>query len=134
MPVLNIRRTYYFMDSRKEYKIYLDGEKIGTVSFGETRQFEINEGEHLLYLKANWVRSPGVLFGIKGLEIKRFIVGHSRFVRLIINTLTALAALSLISTFFKAVNYAVYAGIPVILFLFYCYTFGRHKFLSLHEI
>lgn len=134
MPILRIKRTYDFTDSRKDYEIYIDGNMIGTIGTGETRQFEISEGEHFLNSKLNWVKSHSFSFGIKNKETKTFMVGRSKMVKLIINIFMIIAVLSFILTFFKIFNFAVYLNIPVILFLFYYYTFGRYKFLSFYEL
>ncbi len=134
MPVLKIKRSYDFLDDRKDYKIYIDGNVVGTIAFGETRQFHITKGEHLLYSKSGWVRSLSVSLGIKELETKTFIVERSKNVKLILSIFMIIALVSLILTFFKIINFAVYLNIPVFVFLLYYYTFGRYKFLSFREV
>lgn len=134
MPILRVQRTNDFADGRKDYEIYIDGNRIGTIAMGDIRQFQISEGEHLLNAKSNWVRSPPISFGIKSEKTKTFIVGRSKNVKFIINILMVLAVLSLILIFLKTFNFAVYLNIPVVLFLFYYYTIDSHQFMSFHEV
>lgn len=134
MSLLKIKRSYDFTDSKKDYEIYIDGNMIGTIGTGETRQFHITRGEHLLYSKSDWVRSPSVSFGIKERETKTFIVERSKNVKLILSIFMIISLVSLTLTFFKIINFAGYLNIPVFVFLLYYYTFGRYKFLSFREV
>jgi len=105
MSLLKIKRSCDFTDSRKDYEIYIDGNIVGKIGFGETRQFQINEGEHLLFSKSHWVRSPSVSFGIKGSETKTFIVERSKNVKLVIYIFMVISLVSLILTFFKIIKF-----------------------------
>jgi len=56
--MIRIIRENCFNDSLRKYKVILDKTCIGDVSNGETKEFNISQGKHELYLKIDWCQSP----------------------------------------------------------------------------
>lgn len=45
------------VDRHRAYKILVDGQKVGHISSGETKVFEVQPGEHEVQLKIDWCSS-----------------------------------------------------------------------------
>ena len=45
-------------DGARAYLVYIDGKKEGAIREGETKQFDVSEGEHTIQLKIDWCSSP----------------------------------------------------------------------------
>ena len=46
MPKLKITREKNFLGMIRKFKVFLNGNQIGVISNGETKEFEIPEGNH----------------------------------------------------------------------------------------
>ena len=62
MSSIKISRESGYADRVRDYKVVCNSETIGTISNGETKVFEIPEGQHELYLKIDWCSSNKVNF------------------------------------------------------------------------
>jgi hypothetical protein len=62
MPTLKIRRAKEFADYLRSYTILLDGDKLGEIKNGETREFPISPGQHQLRMKIDWCGSMTIPF------------------------------------------------------------------------
>jgi hypothetical protein len=62
MASLTITRDSGYADRRRAYKVVLDGERIGEIRNGETKEFPIGLGRHALSLKIDWCGSNTVEF------------------------------------------------------------------------
>ena len=75
MPTLRIRRAKEFADYLRAYAILLDGDKLGEIKNGETREFPISPGRHQLRVKIDWCGSMTIPFvAATGNEILDFSV------------------------------------------------------------
>ena len=104
MAILEITRSNEFVDRYRKIKIFLNDKKFDSISNGETKSFEINEGTHTLQAKIDWCSSNKLIFSIGNSETKSF-------------NLTSFAM-------------DVYVGGLVGL---YYITFGANKYLNLQE-
>ena len=62
MAVITIVRPSGSLDILRAYQIILDGEKIGQIKDGETKQFTVAAGRHQLALKVDWSGSKTIQF------------------------------------------------------------------------
>jgi len=49
-----IRPNGYRVDRGREYRVDIDGQKVGSIKIGETKVFTIPSGRHTLQLKQDW--------------------------------------------------------------------------------
>ena len=62
MALLKIVRDSGYADRMRAYQVLLDGKNIGGIRNGETKDFPVSEGEHLLSLKIDWCGSKTIKF------------------------------------------------------------------------
>lgn len=62
MGKLRITRENGNVDLFRLYQVVLDGEKVGTLRRGETKDFEFAPGPHEVRLTIDWCSSNTVLF------------------------------------------------------------------------
>ena len=72
-----IKRDKQYADSIRNYKIFLDGEKIYTISNGEEKEFQIGPGKHSIQLKIDWCKSNQIEFEIKDNQKLNFLCGSN---------------------------------------------------------
>lgn len=72
MPTIELTRISEYANRVRKIKVLLDGRKIGTISNGETKVFDVPEGEHNLQVKIDWLVSNAVEFEANEQEVKRF--------------------------------------------------------------
>ena len=103
MPTLIIKRKKEYFNFLRNYQIFVDEKKIGEISYGETKEFEINSGIHKLEAKIDWCSSPVMNMNITEVEKKEVIVKSFMYANWLIFS---------------------YAGVIFLTFLFnYKYTF-----------
>jgi hypothetical protein len=51
MATIKILRTSEYVNRIRDYQIYLDGQKVGTVANGETIRLDTTKGDHTLIAK-----------------------------------------------------------------------------------
>ena len=61
MAKIKLQRTSENKNRLGDYQIYIDGQKIGTIANGETKEFETNNGQHSLVAKIDWSSSPELI-------------------------------------------------------------------------
>lgn len=66
--MLRVKRTKTFVDMMRDYKVFIDGEYVGTVSNGETEAFDLSDGHHLVHFEIDWCRSKKMSLDVKNGE------------------------------------------------------------------
>jgi hypothetical protein len=74
---LAITRDRGCADRLRAYKVVLNGESIGEIRNGETKEFPIGPGKHALSLKIDWCGSETVEFVVDQAEKPAFQVKSS---------------------------------------------------------
>ena len=77
MASLTITRESGYADPLRAYKVVLNGERIGEIRNGETKEFSIGPGKHALSLKIDWCGSETVEFVVDREEKPAFQVKSS---------------------------------------------------------
>ena len=77
MASLIITRDSGYADRLRAYKVVLNGESIGEIRNGETKEFPIGSGKHALSLKIDWCGSETVEFVVNREEKPAFRVKSS---------------------------------------------------------
>ena len=65
VAALTIARDSGYADRARSYKVMLDGNELGKIGNGETKQFSVSAGRHELRLKIDWCGSKLVEFDIQ---------------------------------------------------------------------
>lgn len=67
------RPTGYRVDGRRDYQVFVDRKKVGSIKSGETRNFEVSAGNHELQLKIDWGSSERMRVALAGDERATFV-------------------------------------------------------------
>ena len=134
MATIKIRRTNDYVNSMREYRIFINGQKIGTISNGQTKDFEIPAGRHSVIAKIDWCSSPELSFEINDNDSKILLVGGLKNGRWIMPLIMVILTLSVILPHAPHSYYKLFLILPLFLFLLYYLTLGRKKFLTLREL
>jgi hypothetical protein len=134
MATIKIQRTSELNNRLRDFRIYIDGGKIGTIKDGETKDFVISSGQHSIVAKIDWCSSPEISFNIKDADTKTFKVGGFESGNKIVLITIGLIALYFILKVLLQKNYAIFLLLPVPFILGYYIIVERKKYLILTEI
>jgi|ERR1039458_2379285 hypothetical protein len=134
MATLTINRTREYLNRLRDYGVYIDGIKVGTVANGETKTFTVSSGHHLILTKIDWCSSPLLSIDITENEEKIVKVGGFKHGSWLMPTTLIIIILSYFFKLKYDLNYLFYLVIPVFLLLIFYLTLGRKKYLTLIEI
>jgi hypothetical protein len=70
-----VRRTSQTANSLRSIAIFADGQKVGQLKNGESRAFELSPGEHQIFAKIDWCKTPLLAVSVKAGETIDLIVG-----------------------------------------------------------
>ena len=77
MAIIKIHRPNNSIGRIRKFKVYVDNEKIGAVSNGETQEFQIASGKHNIYCKQDIFNSPFIYnFYVEENETKTLTVQY----------------------------------------------------------
>jgi len=133
MAKLIIKRSAEFLNSTRVIGIYLDGQKIGVISNGETKIFDINDGVHILKSKIDWCGSRDYQFMVGANETKTVLLSGFKNSKYIIPVFALIIGFHFYLKISQGITTLSYIVIPAFLALSYYYTFGRNDYLRLTE-
>jgi hypothetical protein len=133
MAKIEITRKNEWINRFRNYRIYLDGQKIGTISNNETREFEVPSGQHTLTAKIDWCGSKTHSFSANEVERKEFSFSGFRYASYLIRITGGIIALHFILINLFEIDFLIWLIIPAFLFLGYYFTFGRNDYLIIEE-
>ncbi|MES2332121.1 MAG: hypothetical protein V4539_21105 [Bacteroidota bacterium] len=134
MGTIKIQRTSEYNNLLRDFGIYIDGQKVGTIAHGETKEFPVTPGPHIIYSKIDWCSSPQIPFEITGDGNKVFKVGGFKNGNWIIPLALGIIILDYALSTLFGISYLFYLIVPGFLLLVYYLTIGRKRYLSLSEI
>jgi hypothetical protein len=62
MATIQLTRKKEFQAAVRDYQIYVDNQKIGSIANHETKEFAISPGRHQIAVKIDWCSSPNIDF------------------------------------------------------------------------
>jgi hypothetical protein len=133
MAVLIVNRTSEYLNRWRDFGVYIDGKKVGTIANGETKEFNVSSGHHTIFTKIDWCGSETQSFSLDDTEIKAFKVGGFKHGHWLLPTALVITGLSYIARFLFEFEYLFYLVILLFLLLAYYMTVGRSKYLTLTE-
>lgn len=134
MATIIISRSNEYLNRMREYDVYLDGEKVGSIANGETKEFDVSPGTHTILTKIDWYSSPGLSLEIMDEETKSLQVGGFKNGRWMMPAALILIVHSYILNLLYDFDYLIYLAIPIFLLLVYYLSLGRGRYLALTEV
>lgn len=133
MATIILNRTSEYLNRLRDYEIYIDEKKVGTIANGEIKDFNVSDGKHLIVTKIDWCSSQPLTFDISDNEVKNFKVGGYKNAKWLMPTGLIIIVLSYIVNLLFDFEYLFYLVIPDFLIMVYYLTVGRKRYLSLIE-
>jgi hypothetical protein len=133
MATLKIHRANDYINALREYRLFVDGQKIGTISNNQTKDFEIPAGRHTLIARIDWCSSPELSFELNDNDSKTLLVGGLKNGNWIFPLIMIMFVLSLLLPNTSFNYYKLIFVLPPLLFILYILTIGRKDFLTLIE-
>lgn len=134
MAHLIIRRTSEWSNKVSKIGLYLNNKKLGTIGDGETKSFEIDEGEYSLHSKIDWCGSKKLKFFVSKNQVKRISLSGFRWSRFLLPFLI----ISNLGFFLLKDHLDLWYLIGLVgiglLYLIYHITIGRNNYLQLKEL
>jgi hypothetical protein len=131
MGKIVISRKQEWNNRLRQFHIFLDGQKLGSVGNGEVKTFEIPDGNHSIRAKVDWCGSRDVDFSISGDEKKYFRLSGFKYSSTMMPAAVVLLFLSLILRRLYHIAFAEWLILPIFLLLLYYLTIGRNDYLVL---
>ncbi|HWI92725.1 MAG TPA: hypothetical protein VNT20_15720 [Flavisolibacter sp.] len=133
MATIILNRTSEYINRLRDYLVYIDGKKVGTISNGEIKEFNVPSGQHSMVTKIDWCSSQTVTFDVSEDEVKNFNVGGFKNARWLMPTGLIIIVLSYFANLLFDIEYLFYLVIPSFLIMVYYMTVGRKRYLTLTE-
>lgn len=114
--------------SNKPAKIYINEKALWDLK-KETKEFELENGEHVIYAKSSWCRSQKNTINVRNEEIIEFTLNSFKYEDLTRGIMMFFAALFM---FTKSFVFAIIAGL-IFLYPLYYITIGSDKYLELKK-
>lgn len=134
MARIIINRTGEYINRLRNYQVYIDGKKAGTIANGQIKEFNVSAGKHVVFLMIDWASSPSLQVHLDEDESKSLKAGGFTHAKWLMPVAITIIILSFIINLIFDFDYLFYLVIPVSLVMLYYMTFGRKKYLSLSEI
>lgn len=127
MKKITVNRSRENINILRDYHIYSDGKKLGTIANGETKDFDIPSNAHNIYAKIDWAESNKLKIGNQ----KTFEVGANRNFLIALTGGLAGVLISVAANLFTDRLWPVLLMLPGFTVMLYYLTFGRKKYLIL---
>ena len=131
MGKIRIHRSNQWYGGVRDYKIFLDNQKIGEVGKGDTKEFTIPDGEHQLYAKIDWFETKKVSLNLEKDEEKEIVLKSSQKSKLTIPLIFVLPFLIYLTDL--KLEFLLLLIIPLILIFLYTLTYGKQSFIKVEQ-
>ena len=119
----------------RSINLYLDGEKIGAIGNGKTREFTLEPGEHRLEARIDWCGSQPLQINATGSgELKVEVAGFTYSKWLIPVTFLLIVLYPVAIRLNLNPVWLLVLIIPFLIYIFYFLSFGRNHYLRLRKI
>ncbi len=134
MATIRLKRTNEYNNRMRDYKIFIDGQQVGTIANGETKDFPTTVGQHTVTAKIDWCSSPELLIELKENQTSNLKVGGFKYGKILMPVGLGLIVLHFILSKFADFDYTIFLVAPLFLLMVYYLTIGRKKYLTLEEV
>ena len=132
MATIIIKRPYRIFDRNRHFQIFLDGKIIGAVANGQRMEFETTQGQHSVFAKVGWCKSQEHSFKLNEIIKKELTVDIFKYGNRIYTIIISSIVLNLIFILAHKPAIGIILMIAPLLFLFYYWTIGRNKYLTVN--
>jgi hypothetical protein len=132
-PVLKIQRSSEWMNRARGIGVYIDGQKAGMISNGETKEFIVTPGEHLLSARIDWCGSREYSFIVAKEGTETVTLSGFAYSSYFGPIALSLSVLHFILYFCFHIDYLIWGLALLLLYLFYYLSLGRKDYLKLVE-
>jgi hypothetical protein len=133
MAKIKVVRTPEWVNSARKFRVYLDGQKIGTISNGEIKEFDVPIGQHKLQAKIDWCGSNKLPCTIKENKIDTVTVSGFKSGIYLFYVLGGLFGLHFIFKFVFDIDFLILLAIPAVFIIIYYLTIGRNSYLQIKK-
>ena len=133
MATIKIKRKDELFYATRNYKIFIDGQFVGKIANGVTKEFSTTAGRHTVFAKINWGSSPNVSIDIDTNDTVHLVLGFYKYGGLLMLVGIVSIPFFPVLKVITGLDNTIYFFIPILLITFYCVTFGRKKFLTLNR-
>jgi hypothetical protein len=133
MATIKIQRTAEYNNRLRDYKIFIDGQNVGTIANGETKEFETNAAQHTITAKIDWCSSQDISIEVKENQTKILKVSGYKYGRFITPISIVIIVLHFILSKLTGIGYFIYLVAPLLFVHVYYMSIGRKKYLTLAE-
>ena len=133
MAKLVVTRSSEWMNMGRSLRLYMDGQKLGTISNGDTKQFDLADGTHVFKAKIDWCGCREYTFTVTGNEIKEVTVSSFGYYIHFVTIFSGLLSLHFLLNWLFDFYYLVWIIAIYLPTLCYYFTFGRNRFLLVRE-
>lgn len=126
-----IHRSNQWYGGVRDYKIFLDNQKIGEVGKGDTKEFTIPDGEHQFFAKVDWFETKKVSLNLEKNEVKEIDLKSSEKSKLTIPFIFILPFLVYLTDL--RLEFLLLLAIPLALIPIYTLTYGKRSFIDVEE-
>ena len=132
MATIKIKRSNDLM--MRDFRLFIDGKKVGTIGNAQTKEFDIPTGKHSIIAKIDWCRSPELTFETSDEDSKKFLVGGLKSWRWVTGLGSIFIVLSLllkdkVSHYIVAIFFLF-----LLIYILYYLTIGSKKYLTIREL
>jgi len=131
MGKVRIHRSNQWYGGVRDYKIFLDNEKIGEVGRGDTKEFTIPDGEHQLFAKLDWFETKKISLNLEKNEVKEINFKSSQKSKLTIPFIFILPFLVYLTDL--RLDLLLILCIPLAMILLYTLTYGKQSFIKIQQ-
>lgn len=133
MGKIIISRVQEWNNRFRQFGIYVDGQKIGTIANGEIKTFEIPDGTHSIKAKIDWCGSRQIDFSVSAEEKKYFRLSGYALGKIIIPYAFVVLILNFVASKYWEAGYVAWFFLPVFPVIFYYLTLGKNEYLRLDQ-
>lgn len=136
MAVIKIQRDSGYVDKIRNYKVFIDNEKVGIISEGEIKEYNVSPGTHTISTKIDWAGSKDIIVDLKENDVVNFKVENYTAKHWLISVyfiafITLVHIVLFITIDFQ---YTSLLFIPILATMGYYLTLGRNKYLTLKQL
>ena len=135
MPKIRISQKREWGARFRVLDLYLDGEILSYVPNGETIEFDVPLGQHILKAKTGFVSSKVLSFTMFNKEIKTFTISPNVIHHILLPFI--ILGLGLLPFYSKRIFHSEHPDLIVfplvLLFSIYSFTIGRYRYLKIKE-
>ena len=137
MPKITLICPSQWTNQVLSINIYIDDIQVGSISVGETKQFEVTRAKHKVSVKNNWIGSLPLEVDMRSNESRTIKISNSKYARLTVMGLGLFVGIiySFIKNYFKfepnfIINLLIAISFAALLIL----PYYRYYFLKLDEV